>query len=117
MSKLKIFQQSSENKIFKFKIGHFTKVIKKELDSGTFPIVVCHQYNYLQLLYREVKGILLYQGFPKPILPTKHPERKEGCFVGEIGRGNPLVKKNFNLSSFEKQMSEFVSSQSMWLFY
>ena len=90
---------------------------KGKLDSGTFPIVACHQYNYLQLLYREVKGILLYQGFPRPILPTKHPERKEGCFVGEIGRGNPLVKKNFNLSSFEKQMSEFVSLQSGWLFY
>ena len=29
--------------------------------------------NYLQLLYREVKGILLYQGFPRP---------------GKIGRGN-----------------------------
>ena len=24
--------------------------------------------NYLQLLYREVEGILLYQGFPRPIL-------------------------------------------------
>ena len=24
--------------------------------------------NYLQLLYRKVKRILLYQGFPRPIL-------------------------------------------------
>jgi len=43
--------------------------------------------NYLQLLYREVKGILLYQGFPRPILSTKHPERSEECFVEKIGRG------------------------------
>ena len=41
------------------------------------------------LLYREVKGILLYQGFPSPILLKKHSERIEGCFVGKIGRGNP----------------------------
>ena len=27
-------------------------------------------YNQLQLLYREVKGILLYQEFPRPILST-----------------------------------------------
>ena len=27
--------------------------------------------DYLQLLYREVKGILLYQGFPRPILSQK----------------------------------------------
>ena len=43
--------------------------------------------NYLQLLYREVKGILLYQGIPRPILSTKHPERGEECFVDKIGRG------------------------------
>ena len=32
-------------------------------------------FNYFQLLYRELKGILLYQGFPRPILPTNHPEQ------------------------------------------
>ena len=42
--------------------------------------------KYLQLLCRKVKGILLYQGFPRPILPTKHTERSEGCFAGKIGR-------------------------------
>ena len=31
--------------------------------------------NYLQLLYRGVKGILLNQGFPRPIFPTKQPDR------------------------------------------
>ena len=35
-------------------------------------------FNYLQLLYREIKGSLVYQGFPRPILPTKHPERTRG---------------------------------------
>ena len=33
-------------------------------------------YNYLQLLYRIVNGILLYQGVSRPILPTKHSEIK-----------------------------------------
>ena len=36
-----------------------------------------HNHNYLQLLYREVIGILLSQGFPRPILLKKHPERKK----------------------------------------
>ena len=40
--------------------------------------------NYLHLLYREVKGILCYREFPRPILPTKHPERSNG-------RGNPWL--------------------------
>ena len=42
-------------------------------------------YNNLQLLNREVQEILLYQEFLRPILLTKHPERREGCFVGKIG--------------------------------
>ena len=42
-------------------------------------------YNYLQQLYREVKEILLYQGFPKPILPKKHQERSEGYFLDKVG--------------------------------
>ena len=29
---------------------------------------------YLQLLYREVQGILLYQGFHRQIWLTKHPK-------------------------------------------
>ena len=41
--------------------------------------------NYLYLHYLEVKGILLYEGFPRPIL-QKHPELSEGCFDGKIGR-------------------------------
>ena len=32
------------------------------------------------LLYREVKGILFYQGFPRPIVSSKHPERMRGMF-------------------------------------
>ena len=32
-------------------------------------------FYYLNLLHREVKGILLYRGFSRPILPTKHQER------------------------------------------
>ena len=33
------------------------------------------------LLYREVKGLLLYQGFPRQILPTKHPDRNVQFFI------------------------------------
>ena len=25
----------------------------------------------------------------RPILPTKHPERNEGCFLGKFGPGHP----------------------------
>ena len=57
-------------------------------------------YNNLQLLNREVQEISLYQEFLRPILLTKHPERREGCFVGKIGLGNPWLSKNFN---FPKQ--------------
>ena len=61
-------------------------------------------YNYLQLLYREVKGVLLYQGFPRPM--------REGCFVDKIGRGNPwLISRKSSctkiLSSFEMKMRYF----------
>ena len=40
-------------------------------------------FNYLQLLYRGIKGILLYQGFPRLILPTNHPE--QGMVEGTSG--------------------------------
>ena len=43
-------------------------------------------FNFLQILCKEVKAILLYQGFPKPILPTKHQKRSEGWFLCKIGR-------------------------------
>ena len=46
-------------------------------------------FNYLQLLNREVKVILLYLGFPRAqMLRAKHPERSEGCLEGKIGQGN-----------------------------
>ena len=49
-------------------------------------------FNFLQLLYREVKG-----NFTQPMVPkTKHPERSEICFVDKVGRGNPWLSKNFN---------------------
>ena len=35
--------------------------------NSLYTVCIVHPYNYLQL-YREVKGILLYQGFPRPIL-------------------------------------------------
>ena len=38
-------------------------------------------FNYFQPLHREVKGILLYQEFPRPISSTKHLEHSKGCFV------------------------------------
>ena len=55
--------------------------------------------NYLQLLYKEVKGILLHKRFLRPILHTKHPERSEGCFF----------KQNWSytiLSSFKIKMRD-----------
>ena len=52
-------------------------------------------YNYVQLLYREVTGILLYQG-SQDQFSFKHPERSKGCFVGNIGRENPWLSKIFN---------------------
>ena len=63
--------------------------------------------SYLQLLYGEVQGILLYQGFPRLILLTKHPERSEGCFVGKIGRGNPQLNKFFSHKIFAKWVKLF----------
>ena len=51
--------------------------------------------NYLQLLYREVKGSLLYPGFPRPILLTKHPEHSEECLVTKIGRENEKKMQDF----------------------
>ena len=53
-------------------------------------------FNYLQLLYREVKRILLHQGFTRPILRTKRPERSEECFVDKIGLVNQWLSKIFN---------------------
>ena len=59
---------------------------------------------------------ILNHGFPRPILPTKHLERSEGCFVDKIGRGNPWLRNIFNfpkkelytiLSSFEMKMRVF----------
>ena len=52
--------------------------------------------NCLQLLYSEVKGILLYPGFSIPILSTKHPKRSEGRFVDKIGQGNPWLSNYYS---------------------
>ena len=49
----------------------------------TCPLTII--YNYL--LYRKIKGILLYQEFPRPIVFTKYPEPSEGCFVGKMVGG------------------------------
>ena len=52
--------------------------------------------NYLQLPHSKVEGILLYQGFPRPILlyqgfptpilPKKRPDLSEVCFVDRISQ-------------------------------
>ena len=41
--------------------------------------------NYLQLLYRKVKGILLYQWFPRPILPAAHPATDDDLLAKLVG--------------------------------
>ena len=57
-------------------------------------------FTSLQLQHREVEGILLYQGFPRSIVSTKHPESSEGCFLGKIVRRNPWLTK---ISNFPKK--------------
>ena len=41
-------------------------------------------YNYLQILNRVVKGILLFQGFPRPNLPSKHPKHSKGYIFKKV---------------------------------
>ena len=77
------------NNLFYYKLFYITSVIIQGYYFSTFN-------NYLQLLYREVKGISLCQGFPRPILSTKHHVRSKGCFVDKIDRGNPWLSKFFN---------------------
>ena len=36
----------------------------------------------------QIKGILLYQWFPRPIFP-KHPSLLSRCLEGKIGLGSP----------------------------
>ena len=40
-----------------------------------------------------MKKIVRYQGFPRPILPTKHPERSVVKFV--LSQKSSFVKYNF----------------------
>ena len=75
-------------------------------------------YNYLQLLYREIEEILLYQGFLRPILLTKHPECSEKELIeGTRGKVKFLISRisiciivhNFIVYWVENaQFSEFV---------
>ena len=59
-------------------------------------------YNYLQLLYREIEEILLYQGFLRPILLTKHPECSEKELIegtrGTFHRNS--LKQGYNARKF-----------------
>ena len=84
------------------------QVLNKEIENTII-------YNYTA---GEVREILLYQGVPRPIFPTKHPERSEGCFVDKIGLGNSWSSKIFKcpkkqlyriLSSFEMKMRDVFS--------
>ena len=69
-------------------------------------------FNYLQLLYREVKGILLYQRFPRVAYKTSRAQRGMSCRQN-WSRERPWLSifSNFPkkylctiLSSFEMQM-------------
>ena len=76
------------------------------------------QYNNTKYLhYREVKGILLHQGFPRPISPATHPGSSEEWIVGKIGQGSPHLFVNLiskkkelytSLSSFHMKLCTFV---------
>ena len=59
--------------------------------------------NYLQLLYREVKEILLFEGYSRPICPTKYSDRSEECNVDKIGRGNPWLSNTNLIFKFPKK--------------
>ena len=86
----------------------------KDSESEIRLLVNCHK-NYLQLLYREIEGDLLFQGFPRPTLPTIHPECSEGCLVCKIGQWNPWLsiifnfqkKSSFKQSSFVMEVCKF----------
>ena len=67
---------------------------------------------YLQLLYREVKGILLYQGFPRPILPTKHPESGKGCFADKIGPKKSGCTKFYRLFTISESLQTKMCSHA-----
>ena len=55
--------------------------------------------SYLQLLYREVKGILLNQGFPRPIFSTSREQR--GMFFRQNWSRESVVK--YNIFNFPKK--------------
>ena len=63
--------------------------IPTEYSSNAETVIII--YNYF-----TGKGILLYQGFLRPNLPTKHSERSKGCFAGKTGRRNPWLSKIVN---------------------
>ena len=76
---------------------------------------IIYLFTTILLFYREVKEILLNQEFQRPILPTKHSDSSEVCFLDIIGQGNPwldnifiLPKKKLYtiLSSFELKICE-----------
>ena len=69
------------------------------------------QANIIAIIYNWFTGkpmkILFYQGFPRPIFPTQHTERSEGCFVGKIGGVIPwlsiiLVSQNSSCTQFDR---------------
>ena len=68
--------------------------------------------NYLQLLYREVKGILLYQGLPRPILALKNPEhalvRQNFYFPQKVVGHNFIVFCDENAQIFLENFAERV---------
>ena len=59
------------------------RVLKKKMGL----LYKCNNYVYNYTLQLEVIGILLYQGFQRPILPTKHPDRSEGIFKTKLAMG------------------------------
>ena len=76
-------------------------------------IVYC---NHLQL-YSEVIEILLYQWFPRPILP-QNIQSAERDVLNKIGRGNPWLSKIFyRLLRLKCENFSPKTSQSGWLFY
>ena len=72
--------------------------------------------NYLQLPHSKVEGILLYQGFPRPILPKKRPDRSEVCFVDRISQQSSCTQF-YRLLRWKCANFFMKTSQRGWLFY
>ena len=75
----------------------------KDSESELRLLVNCHK-NYLQLLYREIEEILLYQGFPRPILPAKPMAKLIFNFQKKLVLNNFIVFCDASVQIFSQKL-------------